>query len=129
MKKKLIFGSKMANLAVSWFNFIMFFSMRCCWSGISKTLGYEKNETWILLNLPVLIFFLFFGIFGANIALYLFMKKEKNLWSYIFNGVNGVFYSDPCYDCKTRGEVSIAHALISYQDVPKIFKKSPPFVK
>ena len=74
MKKKLIFGSKMANLAVSWFNFIMFFSMRCCWSGISKTLGYEKNETWILLNLPVLIFFLFFGIFVANIVLYLFMN-------------------------------------------------------
>ena len=92
MKEKLKFSSKVANLALSWFNFVMFFSMRCCWSGISKTIGYEDNETWFLLNLPVLIFFLFFGVFVANVILYIFMKKEKNLWSYIFNGVNGVFF-------------------------------------
>ena len=35
----------------------MFFSMRCIWSGISKTLGYEKNESMFLLNLPVFICF------------------------------------------------------------------------
>ena len=41
--KKFILGSKISNLVLSWFNFILFFAMRCCWSGISKTLGYEDN--------------------------------------------------------------------------------------
>lgn len=36
-------------------------------------------------------------------------------------GVNGMFYSDPCFDANTYGDVSIAHALISYKDLPKIF--------
>ena len=84
MKKKLIFGSKMANLAVSWFNFIMFFSMRCCWSGISKTLGYEKNETWILLNLPVLIFFLFFGFLKMIYNQMTCVHYSSMLWEHIF---------------------------------------------
>lgn len=92
MRNKLNFTSKIANLALSWFNFVMFFSMRCCWSGISKTIGYEKNESWFLLNLPVMIFFMFLGVFIANVVLYILMKKEKNLWSYVFNGVNAVFF-------------------------------------
>lgn len=91
MKQKLIFSSKVANLVLSWFNFVMFFSMRCCWSGISKTLGYESNYAWILLNLPVFIFFLFFAVFIANVCMYMLVKKESNLWSYICNGFNIVF--------------------------------------
>lgn len=91
MKSKLVFGSKIANLVISWFNFFMFFAMRCCWSGISKTLGYEKSNSWLILNLPVFLFFIFLVVMISNIVLYLIMKKEKNLWSYIFNGVNVVF--------------------------------------
>ena len=92
MKQKLIFSSKVANLVLSWFNFVMFFSMRCCWSGISKTLGYESNYAWILLNLPVFIFFLFFAVFIANVCMYMLVKKESNLWSYICNVFNIVFF-------------------------------------
>ena len=47
--------SKIGNLVVAWFNFSMFFAMRPCWSGISKTLGYGNNQTWLLYNLPVLV--------------------------------------------------------------------------
>ena len=38
-------------------------------------------------------------------------------------GINGTYYSDPCYDSYSNGHVSIAHALISYQDIPRVFKK------
>ena len=34
--------SKIGNLVFAWFNFMMFFAMRPCWSGISKTLKYEE---------------------------------------------------------------------------------------
>ena len=44
MKDKLNFSSKIANLVISWFNVFMFLAMRCCWSGISKTLKYEDKD-------------------------------------------------------------------------------------
>ena len=36
-------------------------------------------------------------------------------------GVDGVFYSDPCFDSNTNGKVSFSHALISYCDIPKLY--------
>ena len=36
-------------------------------------------------------------------------------------GIDGTFYSDPCFDSNFRGKTSISHALISYSDVPKLF--------
>jgi len=91
IKNILLKVSKIGNLVVAWFNFFMFFAMRPCWSGISKTLGYEKNPTWLMYNLPVIIWILLFGIAVATTVFYLISKKEKNLWSYIFNGVNFIF--------------------------------------
>ena len=61
IKNILLKVSKIGNLVVAWFNFFMFFAMRPCWSGISKTLGYEKNPTWLMYNLPVIIWILLFG--------------------------------------------------------------------
>lgn len=40
-------------------------------------------------------------------------------------GVNGTYYSDPCYDSKSRGECSIAHALLPYSEIPKLFRRRP----
>lgn len=91
-KKIMLHISKIGNLVISWFNFCMFFAMRPCWSGISKILGYEKSESWFILNLPVFIWVILFGIALATTILYIVKKKEKNLWSYIFNGVNIVFF-------------------------------------
>lgn len=36
-------------------------------------------------------------------------------------GVNGTFYSDPCFDSVTNGKASYSHSLISYNDIPKLF--------
>ncbi|MBQ9731225.1 MAG: metallophosphoesterase [Bacilli bacterium] len=90
IKNILLKVSRIGNLVLSWFNFFMFFAMRPCWSGISKTLGYEDNMTWLLYNLPVIIWILFFVIAVANTVLFL-TKKKNNLWSYIMNGVNVIF--------------------------------------
>ena len=91
MKKYLLNGSKISNLILSWFNFFLFFSMRCCWSGISKTLGYEKNYDQLIYWLPVIVFGLFFFVFIVNILLYFLLKKERKIWSFICNFFNIVF--------------------------------------
>ena len=92
MKKELIFKVvKIFSVVLSLFNLLMFFAMRCCWSGISKTLGYEKSESWLLLNLPVMLCILFLLIAIANTTLYFIMKKEKNKWSIIFSSLNVIF--------------------------------------
>ena len=92
--------SKIGNLVFAWFNFIMFFAMRPCWSGISKTLKYEEIVdkfgeghflSWLMLNLPVILWILFFLIALSNTILFL-LKSKKDLYSYIYNGVNIVFF-------------------------------------
>lgn len=91
MKKVLIFISKIGNLVLSFFNLAMFFAIRMCWSGISKTLGYEDSRSDFILLLPVFIFFLLIGLFIVNILIYRF-KKNNNLLSYIMNGINILFF-------------------------------------
>ena len=92
IKNILLKVSKIGNLVFAWFNFFMFFAMRPCWSGISKTLGYEKSESWLILNLPVILWILFFAVAVTTTVLFLVKKKKKNLWSYILNGINVVFF-------------------------------------
>lgn len=58
------------------FNVILFFSMRCCWSGISKTLGYEKDYAPLILHLPLLIMSIMVLVALANI-IYCFIKKRN----------------------------------------------------
>lgn len=92
IKNILLKVSKIGNLVLAWFNFCMFFAMRPCWSGISKKLGYESSGSWFILNLPVIVWILFFVVALSATMLFIFMKKERNLWSYIFNGLNIVFF-------------------------------------
>ena len=57
IKKDLVFKSiKIVDVILALFNVFMFLAMRCCWSGISKTLGYNNGKPIILYNLPVIIF-------------------------------------------------------------------------
>ena len=92
IKKVLLKVSHIGNLVLTWFNFWLFFAMRPCWSGISKTLGYEDSYSSLLYNLPIIIWILLFLIAVSNSILFLLnRKKEKNLYSYIYNGVNIVF--------------------------------------
>ena len=91
MKKYLLNFSKIINLVLSWFNFFLFFAMRCCWSGISKTLGYEKNYDPVILWLPVMVWVLFLVVFIVNIFLYFILKRDRKIWSFICNFFNVVF--------------------------------------
>ena len=93
LKKILLHISKIGNLVLAWFNFCMFFAMRPCWSGISKMLKYESSNSWFIYNLPVFVWVLFFLIALTCTILYIvFYKKDKNVWSYVFNGVNIAFF-------------------------------------
>ena len=92
LKKILLNISKIGNVVLSWFNFCMFFAMRLCWSGISKKLGCEDGNFDLLYNLPVIIWVALFVIALGTTLLFILMRKEKNLWSYILNGVNAVFF-------------------------------------
>lgn len=91
MKQKLIITSKISNLILAWFNFFMFFSMRCCWSGISKTLGYEKSNSSLIYWLPIIVWVILMLTFIINILLYKLMKKESKVWSFICNVINFIF--------------------------------------
>ena len=92
IKKDLVFKSiKIVDFILALFNVFMFLAMRCCWSGISKTLGYNNGKPIILYNLPVIIFFVLVAVAIANIVLYFVMKKERNVWSFVFLGVNVLF--------------------------------------
>ena len=80
MKKEIISKLiKITTLVLALFNLLMFFSMRCCWSGISKTLGYEDIENpafkQFILDFPVVVLFVLLGIAITNILLFKFMKK------------------------------------------------------
>ena len=78
MKKELIYKIiKITSVILTLFNLLMYFSMRCCWSGISKTLGYEKAYNPLILHLPLIIFFVLLAVAITNIILLKFMKKEK----------------------------------------------------
>ena len=92
MKKELVYKIiKITSLVISLFNVLMYFSMRCCWSGISKTLGYEDAYSEFILQLPLILFFVFVLTFVTNVVLYKVMKKEKNLWSIIMLSINFIF--------------------------------------
>lgn len=91
MKRILLLVSKIGNLILSFFNLAMFFAIRMCWSGISKTLGYEQSESNFILLLPVFIFFILIGLFVLNILIYKF-KKDNNPLAFIMNGINILFF-------------------------------------
>lgn len=81
---------KITALTLNLFNLIMFFSMRCCWSGISKTLGYEDTGSWFILNLPLLLCILFFVLALTCIILAVANKKGR-VWPVVF-AVLGVIF-------------------------------------
>ena len=96
MKKELIYKIiKITSLVLTLFNLLMFFSMRCCWSGISKTLGYEDATNLtvkqFILDLPIIILFVLLAVAITNILLFKLMKKESKLWSIIMISVNFIF--------------------------------------
>lgn len=92
MKNKIFKILNITGIVLSMFNLMMFFSMRCCWSGISKTLGYEKNPTWLILHLPEIVCILFLINVILNLIIYFQKKHNKNFWSIILNSINIIFF-------------------------------------
>ena len=75
---------------LSCFNFLMFFAMRPCWSGISSTLGYKDGSNVFIYNLPIIICVLLFVILLADLILkHIF--REKGWVQLIFFIVGVVF--------------------------------------
>ena len=82
---------KVLTVIIATFNMLMYFSMRCCWSGISKTLGYEKEYSEFILQPPLILFFIITINAIINILLFKFKKKTKNLWAFIIFGIDLLF--------------------------------------
>lgn len=84
MKKETMFKIvKISSVVLSIFNLLLFFAMRCCWSGISKTLGYENGYSKFILDLPIYVCVLFLIVAGVNTVLFFLKKKEKSLWGIV----------------------------------------------
>ncbi len=81
---------KLLSLLLTGFDLLMYFAMRPCWSGISKTFGYSNGKADILLAIPVMICILLLLIFLANLAALLF-KPEGRRWPLAFTIIGAVF--------------------------------------
>lgn len=83
---------KVIGLILASVNVLVFYSMRPCWSGISKTLGYEKSQSALILNFPPLLFGLLCLLLVVNIVLFLTLKKKK-VWNYILLALHVIFFA------------------------------------
>lgn len=90
MKEKLEIITKRTAVGLSVFNAMAFYAMRPCWSGISKTLGYETSGSWLILNLPPLLFLLMLGCAAAAVVLSLAAKKGRR-WGCVLSAAGVVF--------------------------------------
>ena len=77
---------------LSLFNLVMFFSMRCCWSGISSALGYGQSLNPFIYYLPLLVCILYLIVFILNFVFYFFVKKKKLVNSIVFTSIGVVFF-------------------------------------
>ena len=90
MKKTTVFLIlRIVGTILAFFNLIMFFAMRPCWSGISSTLGYKGGANTFLLYVPIIICVLLFVILLADLILKAIFKK--NWLQIVFLSVNFVF--------------------------------------
>lgn len=72
------------------FNTMVLFGMRPVWTGIAKVLGYEKNKSKILYDLPMYLCILFFVVLILCIV-NLVIKTEKHKFTWILFVVEIVF--------------------------------------
>lgn len=90
MKEKVLKILKWVCLVIASFNALMFYSMRPCWSGISKALGYEKGYNSFILYLPIFVFIVILLLLITTVTLFVKLKKN-NLWNYILLPINIIF--------------------------------------
>ena len=82
---------RIAGTVFAFFNALMFFAMRPCWSGISSTLGYKGGSNTFLLYVPVIIC----CFLGLLLLADLILKKifRKNWLDALFFGIHVVFFA------------------------------------
>lgn len=82
MKEKVFKVLGVVGTVLAFFNSLMFFAMRPCWSGISSTLGYKGGSNTILLYIPVIIcVFLFVHLLSDLILKKVYHKKWVDILS------------------------------------------------
>lgn len=80
---------KTLSFILALLNSLAYFALRNCWSGMSKTLGYEKSGSYFIFVLPVALCVLFFGMLFAEIIL--LKAKPSGNWPIGFTIAEGVF--------------------------------------
>ena len=75
MKQKIFFIIRVVGTILNFFNLLMFYAMRPCWSGISSTLGYKNGANILLYYFPVILCVLFFIILLSDLLLKKFFNK------------------------------------------------------
>ncbi|MBE6135056.1 MAG: hypothetical protein E7179_03480 [Erysipelotrichaceae bacterium] len=91
MKEKVFQVIRWAGTVLAFFNALMFFAMRPCWSGISSTLGYRGGSNTFLYFLPVFICVLLFVELLADLILKKIFKK--NWLQIMFLAISLVFFA------------------------------------
>lgn len=90
MKDRVFKIIRIVGTVLAFFNLMMFFALRPCWSGISSTLGYKGGSNVFLYYLPIFICVLLLLILLADLIL----KKifgNKNWLHILFAAVSTVF--------------------------------------
>ena len=90
MKNKVFLIIRIIGTVLAFFNFLMFFAMRPCWSGISSTLGFKGGSNTFLYYLPVVICVLLFVILLCDLILKKIFSK-KNWLHIMFLAISVVF--------------------------------------
>lgn len=91
MKERVFQVIRWAGTVLAFFNALMFFAMRPCWSGISSALGYRGGSNTFLYFLPVFICVLLFVELLADLILKKIFKKN---WPQImFLAISLVFFA------------------------------------
>ena len=67
---------RIVGTVLAFFNLLMFYAMRPCWSGISKTIGYGNNKPAILYYLPIIICILFLVVLLSDLILKKIFNKN-----------------------------------------------------
>ena len=91
MKERVFQIIRWAGTVLAFFNALMFFAMRPCWSGISSTLGYRGGSNTFLYLLPVFICVLLFVELLADLILKKIFKK--NWLQIMFLAISLVFFA------------------------------------
>ena len=90
MKNIILKVIRILGTILAFFNLLMFFAMRPCWSGISSTLGYKNGAPSILYNLPIIICVLFLVVLLCDVIL---KKIFKKTWlDIMFFAVSVIFF-------------------------------------